>query len=99
MATRNTGNSQPIDATAYDTPNTVIDRRPPLRPPLSSRGRRTLGSNPRGMTTPTRISVPPITSDTQGATSYTERVTRLTISPITANVATKPVVTAVPTTR
>ena len=32
------GSVQPIDATAYDTPNTNIDPTVRLRPPLSSRG-------------------------------------------------------------
>ncbi len=40
-----------------------------------------------------------MTSDTHGATSYTERVRRVTTSPTTANVPANPTVTAVATTK
>ncbi len=78
MAARNSGSSQPIDATAYDTPNNAIDPRPRVRPPLSSLGARTVNSKPASNAMPNATRPSPITSEIQGATSYTLRVTWLT---------------------
>src|SRR5438105_15141646 len=98
MAAKNSGSSQPIDATAYDTPNSAIEPSSPLRPPRSSLGNRTDGSTPASNAMPNTASAAPMKSENHGATSYTEFVIRLTTSPTTANVAAKPVVTATATT-
>jgi hypothetical protein len=68
-ATRNVGSVHPIDATAYDTPNTNIDRTVRLPPPRSSLGSLTSGSNPASIATPRASRAMPMTSEIQGTFS------------------------------
>ena len=87
------------EATAYEMPNTNIDHRPRVRPPLSRRGSESAGSHPAKKAPPITSRAMPMITVSHGENSPTATEVQDTRAPATANSSRNPADTTVPTSK